>query len=76
LIILTVSSKAWSGAPQLRGEVKTLCKSAVKLFGIPGEYSPAEIAKHIKFLTGKKGIFKFGGINLQVRPPSFGDSIA
>ncbi|KAJ7812069.1 hypothetical protein B0H14DRAFT_2857999 [Mycena olivaceomarginata] len=58
-------SYAWSGAPQLRGEVKTLCKSAVKLFGIPGEYSPAEIAKHIKFLTGKKGIFKFGGINLQ-----------
>ncbi|KAJ7787437.1 hypothetical protein B0H14DRAFT_3505440 [Mycena olivaceomarginata] len=36
-------SYAWSGAPQLRGE----------------------IAKHIKFLTGKKGIFKFSGINLQ-----------
>ncbi|KAJ6449732.1 hypothetical protein C8R45DRAFT_947184 [Mycena sanguinolenta] len=56
---------AWGGARQLCGEVKTLCKSAVKLFGIPGAYTPAEIIKHVRFLTVKKGIFKFGGINLK-----------
>ncbi|KAJ6532203.1 hypothetical protein B0H10DRAFT_2247641 [Mycena sp. CBHHK59/15] len=38
---------AWGGAPQLRGEVKTLCKNA-----------------HITWLTGKKGIFKYGNIDL------------
>ncbi|KAJ7441187.1 hypothetical protein B0H11DRAFT_2292473 [Mycena galericulata] len=59
-----LTTYAWSGASQLRGEVKTLCKAAVALYGIPGEFSPTEIVKHVKFLTGKKGIFKFGGINL------------
>ncbi|KAJ7474645.1 hypothetical protein B0H11DRAFT_2282201 [Mycena galericulata] len=56
---------AWGGAPQLRGEVKTLCKGAVALYGIPGNYTPAQIIHHIEWLTGKKGIFKFGGIDLK-----------
>ena len=50
----------------MRGEVKVLCKAAVALFGIPGEYSPKEIIKHIEWLIGKKGIFRYGGINLKV----------
>ncbi|KAF8145349.1 hypothetical protein K438DRAFT_1945107 [Mycena galopus ATCC 62051] len=56
---------AWGGAAQVRGEVKTLCKAGVALFGIPGEYSPEEIIKHIDWLIGKKGIFRYGGINLK-----------
>ncbi|KAJ7470479.1 hypothetical protein FB451DRAFT_1559747 [Mycena latifolia] len=56
---------AWGGASQVRGEVKTLCKAAVALYGIPGDYSPTEITKHVKWLTGKCRIFKYGGVNLE-----------
>ncbi|KAJ7064423.1 hypothetical protein B0H15DRAFT_794656 [Mycena belliarum] len=56
---------AWCGAAQLRGEVKALCKAAVALFGIPGEYSQQEIITHIDWLIGKKGVFRYGGINLE-----------
>ncbi|KAJ7891526.1 hypothetical protein B0H13DRAFT_1887157 [Mycena leptocephala] len=60
-----LANYAWGGAAQLRGEVKALCKAAVALFGIPGEYSPEEIIKHIDWLIGKKSIFRYGGINLK-----------
>jgi hypothetical protein len=59
--------QAWGGAPQIRGEIKTLCKGAVALYGIPGDYTPTEITAHVKWLTGKQGIFKYGAINLKVR---------
>ncbi|KAJ7432718.1 hypothetical protein B0H11DRAFT_2229249 [Mycena galericulata] len=62
-----LTNYAWSGAPQLRGELKNHSKSAVALYGIPGEFSPPEIVEHIKFLLGKKGVFKFGGIDLKAR---------
>ncbi|KAF7363253.1 hypothetical protein MVEN_00678400 [Mycena venus] len=62
-----LTAYAWGGAPQVRGEVKTLAKGAVGLFGIPGNFTPDEIAGHIKWLTGKTGIFKFGGIDLEAR---------
>ncbi|KAJ7868924.1 hypothetical protein B0H14DRAFT_3132490 [Mycena olivaceomarginata] len=56
---------AWGGAPQVRGEVKTLCNGAVGLFGIPGDLTPEQIETHIRWLTGKTSIFKFGGIDLE-----------
>ncbi|KAJ7097474.1 hypothetical protein C8R44DRAFT_889380 [Mycena epipterygia] len=59
-----LTNYAWGGAPQLHGEIKNHSKSAVALYGIPGEFSPTEIVEHIKFLIGKKGVFKFGEINL------------
>ncbi|KAJ7797175.1 hypothetical protein B0H14DRAFT_2912450 [Mycena olivaceomarginata] len=50
----------------VRGEVKTLCNGiAVGLFGIPGDLTPEQIETHIKWLTGKTSIFKFGGIDLE-----------
>ncbi|KAJ7307754.1 hypothetical protein DFH08DRAFT_1088565 [Mycena albidolilacea] len=58
---------AWGGAPQVRGEVKTLCNGAVGLFGIPGDLTPEQIETHIKWLTGKTSIFKFGGIDLETQ---------
>ncbi|KAJ7479103.1 hypothetical protein FB451DRAFT_1365660 [Mycena latifolia] len=60
-----LTTYAWGGASQIRGEIKTLCKGAVALYGIPGEYMPTEIIAHVKWLTSKKGIFKYGGINLK-----------
>ncbi|KAJ7215558.1 hypothetical protein GGX14DRAFT_562772 [Mycena pura] len=60
-----LTTYAWSGAAQIRGEIKTHCKGAVALYGIPGEYTPTQIAAHVKWLTGKKGIFKYGGVNLK-----------
>ncbi|KAJ7852763.1 hypothetical protein B0H14DRAFT_2759267 [Mycena olivaceomarginata] len=60
-----LTTYAWSGASQIRGGIKTLSKGAVALYGIPGEYMPTEIIGHIKWLTGKKGIFKYGGIDLK-----------
>ncbi|KAJ7625427.1 hypothetical protein B0H17DRAFT_1188111 [Mycena rosella] len=60
-----LTADAWGGAPQLRGEIKSICKAAVASFGIPGDFTPAEITKHIKWLTGRKGIFKYGGIDLK-----------
>ncbi|KAJ6506001.1 hypothetical protein DFH09DRAFT_1200522 [Mycena vulgaris] len=62
-----LTNYAWGGAAQLRGEVKVLCKSAVALYGIPGDYTAAEISKHVKWLTGKKGVFKYGGIDLKAQ---------
>ncbi|KAJ7939776.1 hypothetical protein B0H13DRAFT_2300488 [Mycena leptocephala] len=52
-------SVAWGGRNAVKG--------AVVLYWIPGDYSPAEIVKHIKWLTGKKGIFKYGGIDLKAQ---------
>ncbi|KAJ7822994.1 hypothetical protein B0H14DRAFT_1314786 [Mycena olivaceomarginata] len=62
-----IVSYAWGGASQLRGEVKTLCKAAVCLFGIPGKHSNQEIVDIIKWLTSKKGIFKFGDLDIAAR---------
>ncbi|KAJ6473476.1 hypothetical protein DFH09DRAFT_1218922 [Mycena vulgaris] len=62
-----LTNYAWGGAVQLRGEVKALCKSAVALYGIPGDYTPTEIVKHVKWLTDKRGIFKYGGIDLKAQ---------
>ncbi|KAJ7201713.1 hypothetical protein GGX14DRAFT_655939 [Mycena pura] len=62
-----LSAYSWGGASQLRGEVKTLCKAAVELLGIPGDYTPAEIVGHVAWLTGRTSIFKFGNINLATR---------
>ncbi|KAJ7236361.1 hypothetical protein C8J57DRAFT_1247854 [Mycena rebaudengoi] len=57
----------WGGASQIRSEVKTHAKSAVALFGIPGDFSQTEIVDLIAWLTCKKGIFKYGGIDLKNR---------
>ncbi|KAJ6522541.1 hypothetical protein DFH09DRAFT_1372661 [Mycena vulgaris] len=60
-----LTTYAWGGASQIRGEIKTLCKGAVALYGIPGEYTVPEIVAYVKWLTGKRGIFKYGGINFK-----------
>jgi hypothetical protein len=52
----------------LRGDVKTLCNAAVDLYGIAGNFTQNEIVEHVKFLTGKMGIFKYRGIDLEVSP--------
>ncbi|KAJ7236366.1 hypothetical protein C8J57DRAFT_1247859 [Mycena rebaudengoi] len=62
---LPLISYAWGGAAQLRGEVKTICKSAVALFGIPGDFTPTQIAANVEWLTSPKGIYKYGGIDLK-----------
>ncbi|KAJ7894723.1 hypothetical protein B0H14DRAFT_2559146 [Mycena olivaceomarginata] len=49
----------------LRGDVKTLCNAAVDLYGIAGNFTQNEIVEHVKFLTGKMGIFKYRGIDLE-----------
>lgn len=59
--------QAWGGAAQMRGELKTIAKFNVALFGIPGNYSPSEIKDHVAWLLGSEGPFKFGGIDLEVR---------
>ncbi|KAJ6579428.1 hypothetical protein B0H10DRAFT_1962844 [Mycena sp. CBHHK59/15] len=63
----SVAPELGGGALQVRGEIKTHCKGAVALYGIPGDYTPTEIIKHVAWLTGKKGIFKYGGIDLAAR---------
>jgi hypothetical protein len=59
--------EAYGGAAQLRGQVKTLCVAAVSLFNIPGKRSREEIKDLVGWLTCKKNIFKYGGVDIKVR---------
>ncbi|KAJ7664679.1 hypothetical protein B0H14DRAFT_3075622 [Mycena olivaceomarginata] len=58
---------AYGGAAQLRGQVKTLCVAAVSLFNIPGKRSREEIKDLVGWLTCKKNIFKYGGVDIKKR---------
>jgi peroxiredoxin len=44
----------------------TISQALIVLFGIPGNYTPAQIVTHLTWLIRKKGIVKFRGVDLEV----------